>query len=77
MVGVISRGLQTDEGDGPTYVSWIIKSLGRPLEISWPPGLHKESASPLSMDRRLLVIERPEALNGTTETRMTYKVWFE
>ena len=43
VVGVISRGLSTDDHQGPTFVSWIINCLNRPLEITWPRGLYSEA----------------------------------
>ena len=76
-MGVVSRGFETVDGDGPTYVSWIIKAMGRVLQVPWPPGLYKTPISPLSLDDRLIIIEGRDALAGTTEKEMVYRTWFE
>jgi hypothetical protein len=77
LVGMISRGFDTASGDGPTYLSWIISSLGRNVELCWPSGLHEKPVSPLSINEGLIFIDKREALEGTTETRTRYKIWFE
>lgn len=77
VIGIISRGLEADDGHGPTYLSWILNGLDREIEIPWPPGLHKGSVSPLSMDGRLLFIDRREALAKNAEGQLEYTTWFE
>ncbi len=76
LVGVISRGLETKSGDGPTYISWIVRSLNKSISIEWPTGLYKEAVSPISMDRKLLLIDRPDTISIEGDT-LSYKVWFE
>jgi hypothetical protein len=75
LVGVISRGLNTAEGDGPTYLSWIISALGRKVELCWPSGLYKTPVSPLSINEGLIFIDKREALAGTTDAQLRYKIW--
>ena len=77
VMGIVSRGFETVDGDGPTYVSWIINAMGRVLEAPWPPGLYKTPVSPLSLDDRLIIIQGRDALAGTTEKETVYKIWFE
>lgn len=62
VVGVISRGYDTLEGNGPTYVSWPIQSLKRQLNLPWPSGLYGEQTTPLAIDPRVLFIDGREAL---------------
>lgn len=62
VVGIISRGYQTLEGDGPTYVSWPIKSLKRQLTLSWPPGFYGEQTTPLGIDPSVLFIDGRNSL---------------
>jgi hypothetical protein len=66
LVGVISRGLDTAEQTGPTYVSWIIKALTRTIRISWPPGVYKGAVSALSIDPSMIAIVGREALPDST-----------
>ena len=63
VIGIISRGLQTEDKKGPTYVSWIIKSLTRSLNVTWPIGLYPSPVTPLSMDNRLFFIDRRDVFN--------------
>ena len=77
VVGVVSRGFDTEDGWGPTYVSWIIGSLVRSIAIPWPPGFYKGSVSPLSIDRRILFIDRPDALSEGKANAWSYQIWFE
>ncbi|MFK4383247.1 trypsin-like peptidase domain-containing protein [Bradyrhizobium sp. USDA 223] len=77
VMGIVSRGFETADGDGPTYVSWIINAMARQLEVAWPPGAYRAPVSLLSLDDHTIVIEGREALAGTTEKAMVYKPWFE
>jgi len=77
VMGIVSRGFETADGDGPTYVSWIINAMARVLEVPWPPGAYKTRVSLLSLDDQTIVIEGREALAGTTDKGMMYKPWFE
>lgn len=77
VVGIISRGFDTEDQSGPTYVSWIIKALIKHFPISWPPGLSMAPMSLLNMDSRLVFIDRREALEGSTENELNYTIWFE
>jgi hypothetical protein len=77
LVGLISRGLQTHEGDGPTYVSWIINALGRTIELEWPPGFYKSAVTLLSMDNTIAYIDRRDALTQTHDNLLKYQVWHE
>jgi hypothetical protein len=77
VVGIISRALDTEDQCGPTYVSWIIKSLTKNIQLSWPSGFYTTPTSLLSMDSRLVFIDKREALAGSTENELKYRVWFE
>lgn len=77
VVGVISRSLETENQRGPAYISWIIKPLTRSVKVPWPVGLYPERVTPLSLDNKLLYIDRREAIDDTTEGQLNYQVWFE
>jgi hypothetical protein len=36
LLGVVSRGFESDDGDGPTYASWALTVLDRRVDLSWP-----------------------------------------
>ena len=57
LVGVVSRGLSTEEGTGPTYASWVVGALNRVVELSWPPGVYPKRVHLMDLDHRLLRIE--------------------
>ena len=75
VVGVISRGFHCPDGRGPTYVSWIIKALGRNFCHRWPPGLVKEQTNMLSFDPRLLHIDRRDMVQLLSNSQLQVEVW--
>ena len=74
MLGTISTGVTSDEGDGPTYASWIVQGLSRPLTIPWPPGLYPQPVAMAAIPEGLLILEGREhvQLNGTMAE---YRIW--
>ena len=77
LVGIISRGLQTEEQDGPTYVSWLAPVLDRTIDISWPAGLYKTSVNPISIDSRVIFIEGKDSLEIIDNRIKNFKIWHE
>lgn len=77
VIGIVSRGLDTEDQRGPTYVSWIINSLTKNVALSWPQGLYSVPTTLLSLNEYLLYIDNREALSGSTEEQTKYKIWFE
>ena len=77
VIGIVSRALDTEDCCGPTYVSWIILSLTKSIPSLWPPGLITVPTPLLTMDPRLVYIDKREALSGSTENELNYKIWFE
>jgi hypothetical protein len=77
LMGVISRGYATDDGEGPTYAAWIINALNRTLEIPWPPGLYEPSVHVLDLPEQLMHIEGRDAVTIVDENTHTYRVWFD
>jgi hypothetical protein len=77
VIGIVSRGLDTEDQCGPTYVSWIINSLTKNITLQWPQGLYTIPTTLLSLNEYLLYIDNREALSGSTEEQTMYKIWFE
>jgi hypothetical protein len=75
LLGVISSGLDSETGGGPTYASWIMKGLGRSLEIPWPPGVYREGVAVVDLPDGVIALEGREAFIGDGPSRR-YKTWF-
>ncbi len=46
VVGITSLGLQDDEQQGPTLAAWWMSAyFWRPVELTWPPGMHQAGAT--------------------------------
>lgn len=74
LVGVLSRGLHVDDGEGPSYAAWIPFVLDRRVEIPWPPGMYPERVHLLDIDERLLFIEGREKVR-TEGYQTDYTIW--
>ena len=76
IIGVISRGMDTEDQCGPTYLSWIIGALEKEVFPTWPNGLYSGVNQLINFDERLLYIDRRDAIindNGAGK----YSIWFE
>ena len=43
MVGITSRGWQSDDRQGPTLAAWWMQALFWRTNLTWPPGVYDES----------------------------------
>jgi hypothetical protein len=77
LVGMISRGLTTDDLKGPTYAAWIVGALNRKLELPWPPGVYGDEIHILGIPEQLLHLTGRDAIVMVDENRYNYRVWFE
>jgi len=77
LMGVISKGWVTEDGEGPTYAAWIINALNRTLEIPWPPGLYERSMHVLDLPKQLMRIEGRDAVTIVDENTYEYRIWYE
>jgi len=75
LLGVTSRGLQTEDQAGPSFASWIVGGLNRRLEIPWPPGVYGQPTHLLEIDDRALRIEGREHIRTLDENSHRYKRW--
>lgn len=77
LMGVISRGVTTDDGRGPTFASWVVGVLNRTVELPWPPGAYPQPVHLLDIDERLLNLEGRDHLEVIDESRCNYRAWFD
>lgn len=77
VLGLVGRGLATEDGQGPTSAPWIIGGLNRLLDISWPPGLYQPSSHVLDIDNGLVSIEGRERMRILSPTEYQYELWFD
>lgn len=57
LVGVISRGWDHADGEGPSYAAWIVGALNRKVEVTWPPGAYAQAVELLEIHPDWLRIE--------------------
>jgi hypothetical protein len=75
LLGVTSRGLETEDGKGPSNCAWIIGGLNRQIEIPWPPGLYQQPIHILQIDQRAMRIEGRDRIRAINEHTTQYQVW--
>ncbi len=75
VLGVISRGMETEDQRGPTYANWVLSAMSREVSLEWPPGLHKEASLVFELRQELLHIDDRQCLAGTTKDRLQYRIW--
>lgn len=63
LLGVISRGWDTDDNAGPTYAAWIPAALGMKVDVPWPPALYEPGLAILDLPPDLCRVDGREALN--------------
>ena len=76
LLGIISRGMSPDGGKGPTFAAWLVPSLTRSIEISWPPGVYNGPVTPMKMNPVMIAIEGRDAVSEVDEG-VAYKAWFD
>ncbi len=79
LIGILSASLESEEQDGPSYVSMLWQSLGVPFEGGWPAAAFRGRRSILDLDPRTCFIEGRDSIrviqneDGTTTTE--YQPW--
>lgn len=76
LVGVVGRGLATEDGRGPTYCPWVMPALHRRVDIPWPPGVYGNGTSILEVPEPFLFIEGRDAIRLLNGGAFEYRVWF-
>lgn len=76
LLGVTSRGFETDDLSGPSYAAWVVGGLDRKLKIPWPPGTYPEQVHILEIDESALRIDGREYVTAIDNT-IGYQVWFD
>lgn len=75
VLGIISRGLDSEDGKGPTYISWIINCLTQTIDLVWPIGFYGEALSMLEINERVCFIEGRNAFFKNDDNTWTYRPW--
>lgn len=73
--GIVGRGFDTVEGDGPTSAPWIIGGLDRAVSVPWPPDQYPDEISVLDIHDDLVRIEGRGKLRRTAEGHLAYVPW--
>jgi hypothetical protein len=77
LLGVIARGLEAEDGKGPTFAAWVIGAVNRQLDVPWPPGVYEQPVHVLDIDDRLLWVEGRSNVKVLNAQTYTYQVWFD
>lgn len=75
LVGVLSKGLTTHDGTGPSVAAWMLAAFNTELAVPWPPGLHPQGESMVCLPA--IDIERRDAIWSTGPNEFNYSVWSE
>ena len=76
VLGVISTGWDTEDGEGPSVASWIVcGALGRTLDVPWPPGAYPEQVPVMEIPEAALRIVGRDAVN-IDGNEMRYRIWY-
>jgi hypothetical protein len=80
LIGLVCSSIDLPDEDGISYVSMLWQALGTRFECSWPAGLMPSPTSLIEMDRRICIIDKPEAVvlrlvNGGPEYKIVYTPW--
>lgn len=74
VLGIVGRGFNTDDGEGPTSAPWILGGLDRPVSIPWLPDLYPTDISVLDIGDDLLRIIGRDKLHRTS-AGLVYTPW--
>jgi S1-C subfamily serine protease len=69
VVGVVSRSLSTDDGEGPTLAAWVAPALALRPTVDWPPGLYPADTPLVQFPNVVRIVGREHLqVTGTTYT---------
>lgn len=74
VLGIVGRGFETADGEGPTSAPWIIGGLDRPVSSPWPQDLYPKDIRVLDIEDDLLRILGRDKLIRTSEG-LLYTRW--
>lgn len=74
-IGLVSRGLETIERNGPTYISPIFSALCRNFKSVWPAGLFPAELSLLDLPDELVTIHGRSAFRHLESDEIAYTPW--
>ena len=76
LVGIISRGLQTDDQEGPSFAAWWLPVFCWRPKLSWPTGMYEQDAAVAAVSelRTVNVIGR-EHVTTTADGEIVLNKW--
>jgi hypothetical protein len=75
LLGVVSRGWDTDDGKGPTYAEWIVSGLNRLVDIPWPPKFHHSPVRVMDINPGAIRIEGRDHIWMGSDESLQYRPW--
>jgi len=67
VVGLVSRSLNSDDGEGPTLAAWVIPALALRPTVDWPPGLYPADTPLVQFPNVVRIVGREHLqVTGTT-----------
>jgi len=76
LLGVISRGWEIEDNEGPTYAAWIPAALGMKVEVPWPPAVYEQGLSVVDLPADLCRLVGREAV-AVIGDNIQWVVWFD
>lgn len=75
LIGIVSRGLSTTDGETLTFGSWLAPTMGRQLTLPWPPGMYPTEFDLATADFPGVWIEGREMFQRDTEGNLQIQIW--
>lgn len=75
LIGIVSRGLSTTVGETVTYGSWLAPTMGRQLNLPWPPGVYPAEFDLAMADIPGVWVEGREMFQRDSEGNLQIRIW--
>ncbi len=75
LVGILSRGLDTEDGRGPSIAAWIIHALMFDVTLPWPPGVYAPDTPILDLPEDQLKIHGRDKVRLVRPMELEYTAW--
>jgi len=75
LIGILSRGFETEDGRGPSTAAWIIHALVFSVTLPWPPGVYKANTPILDLPQDQLTIHGRDNVRLVGPMEIEYTAW--
>lgn len=75
MIGIVSRGFETEDGRGPSTAAWIVHALQFDVTLPWPPGVYAPDTPMLNLPHDLLTIHGRDKVRLVGPLEIEYTAW--